>query len=115
MKKIIALLLALMLVLSLSATAFAAEATETISVNAADTHTYEVFQIFIGDLSEDGKLSNVVLGKNGKLPEGVSIDDALAALAALNTSTTTDTTKLAEAIKGERRCCYKVCNGSNEG
>lgn len=99
MKKIIALLLALMLVLSLSATAFAAEATETISVNAADTHTYEVFQIFIGDLSEDGKLSNVVLGKNGKLPEGVSIDDALAALAALNTSTTTDTTKLAEAIK----------------
>ena len=37
MKKIIALLLALMLVLSLSATAFAAEATETISVNAADS------------------------------------------------------------------------------
>ena len=79
MKRIIALMLVLMLVLSLSATAFAAEATETISVKSSDTHKYEVFQILTGTLSADGKLANVALGQNGKLPEGSTIESALAA------------------------------------
>ena len=97
MKKIIALLLALMLVLSLSATAFAADATETISVKSTDSHKYEVFQIFTGTLSEDGKLGSVALRQNGKLPEGATIESALAALSALNSAS--DTEKLAEAVK----------------
>lgn len=40
--------------------------TGTISVQQGDTHTYSVYQIFTGDLTKDGKLSNIKWGSNGK-------------------------------------------------
>lgn len=57
-KRLSALLLALMLVLSLAAPALAAETTYKLTVNnTADGHTYEAYQIFTGTLSEkDGKM-----------------------------------------------------------
>ena len=66
MKRVISLVLCLMLVLSLATTAFAAEVTNTNPTITVpdDGHTYEVYQIFTGDLSE-GVLSNVIWGVNG--------------------------------------------------
>lgn len=63
MKKVMALLLSLVMVLAMSVVAFAEEATKTISVKSDDTHTYEVYQIFTGDLSGT-TLSNVKWGIN---------------------------------------------------
>ena len=66
LKKMFALLLALLLTLVPGATVFAAESTYTITIeNNAAGHTYEAYRIFAGDLTEkDGKkvLSNIVWG-----------------------------------------------------
>ena len=56
-KKLASLLLALAMVFALATTAFAAENT-TISAPKGSTRTYEVYQIFTGDLHE-GVLSNI--------------------------------------------------------
>ena len=106
MRKIFALALAVMMVMSLATTAFAADdaneeptgITYNITVPATDTHTYEVYQIFTGDLYE-GVLSNVVWGKNGTGTTGNPVDeDTLNALEALKDSTS-DSAKLAEIIQ----------------
>lgn len=60
----LALLAAFALVLAMAVPAFAEETTYTISTDQAN-HTYEVYQIFTGDLSEK-TLSNVKWGKNTK-------------------------------------------------
>lgn len=66
-----------------ASTAFAAE-TYTITINQADAgHTYEAYQVFTGDLAEDGTLSNVQWGT------GVNGTALLAALKADQTLGTT--------------------------
>ena len=83
LKKSLALLLALMLTLALGTTVFAAE-TYTITIeNKLAGHTYEAYQIFAGDLTEqDGKkvLSNIVWGSGiteaGKTALGDAADKA---------------------------------------
>ena len=74
MKKVMALLLSLVMVLAMSVVAFADDATKTISVKPDDTHTYEVYQIFTGDLSGT-TLSNVKWGINGSKTGTVSDAD----------------------------------------
>lgn len=71
MKKLLTMLLALVMVFSLSVTAFAAEedtATgKTITITGATGHTYNVYQIFTGDVVKEGDslvLSNVKYGEN---------------------------------------------------
>ncbi len=76
MKKIFALLLALALLCSMAAVAFAADS-YIITITAQGTdHIYEAYQVFSGELSADGKLSNVVWGN------GVNGDALLAAMKA---------------------------------
>ena len=82
MKKIISMILCLMLVLSMATTAFAAEGDPSITV-PNDGHTYEVYQIFGGEL-HDGVLSNIVWGQNGTGVAETPVDaDTLAALEAV--------------------------------
>lgn len=62
-KKLLSVLLALTLVLALSVCAFAADTTYTITINnPASSHIYEAYQIFSGDLSSKGVLSNIQWG-----------------------------------------------------
>lgn len=94
-KKLASLLLALVMVFALATTAFAADT--TITAPAGSTRTYDVYQIFTGDLS--GKvLSNVKWGKNGTGTVGEAVSqETLDALAAVNSPS--DTEKLAEISK----------------
>lgn len=95
-KKLASLLLALVMVFALATTAFAAE-NAAISAPKESTRTYEVYQIFTGDLHE-GVLSNIKWGKNGTGTEGTAVDQTtLAALAAVNGKS--DTEKLTEIQK----------------
>ena len=95
MKKLASFLLALVMVFSLATTAFAADT--TITAPAGSTRTYDVYQIFTGDLS--GKvLSNVKWGKNGTGTVGEAVpQETLDALAAVNSLSNTE--KLAEISK----------------
>ena len=95
-KKLASLLLALVMVFALAATAFAAGNT-TISAPEESTRTYDVYQIFTGDLHE-GVLSNIKWGKNGTGTEETAVDQTtLDALAAVNGKS--DTEKLTEIQK----------------
>lgn len=87
MKKIISLVLCLMMVLGMAAPVFAEEHVHTITImNSNEGYTYEAYQIFAGDLSADGKLSNIEWGAgvNGTallaelktLPEYANCNDA---------------------------------------
>lgn len=91
MKKLMALFAALALVLTMAIPAMAAEPTYTISTNKAG-HTYEVYQIFTGELSGT-ILSNVKWGQNsnatkrGSAAIGDSVDSTIVeGLQALNTA-----------------------------
>lgn len=94
-KKLASLLLALVMVFALATTAFAADT--TITAPAGSTRTYDVYQIFTGDLS--GKvLSNVKWGENGTGIVGEAVpQETLDALAAVNSLS--DTEKLEEISK----------------
>ena len=95
-RKLASLLLALIMVFALATTAFAAE-NATISAPTGSTRTYDVYQIFTGDLHE-GVLSNIKWGKNGTGTEGTAVDQTtLDALAAVNGKS--DTEKLTEIQK----------------
>lgn len=82
MKKFWAILLAMMLVLSMVTVAGATEVTTTPTTDAATAkitapdngHTYEILQIFKGDL-HNSVLSNLVWGKNGKGTEGEAVPE----------------------------------------
>ena len=99
MKKFMALFAALALVLAMAVPAFAADpATYTITAPAVGAgevgHTYQVYQIFTGDLSE-GALSNVKWGKNGVEAVGTAVDSAVLDALKNVSATASDTTKLA--------------------
>ena len=76
-KRMLALLAAFALVLAMAVPAFADEANQyTISVPTGSNHTYQVYQIFTGDYSSDGKLSNIKWGQNSNSRgDGVDIGD----------------------------------------
>ena len=94
--KLASLLLALVMVFALTITVSAVD-NPTISAPAGSARTYDVYQIFTGDLSGN-VLSNVKWGKNGTGLEGKDVDQTtLEALAAVNSQT--DTKKLTEIQK----------------
>lgn len=66
MKKFVAILMALIMVLAVSSAALAAE-TFQLTITGIKDHTYKVYQIYTGDVAEEGDtpvLSNVKYGKN---------------------------------------------------
>ena len=88
-RKLASLLLALIMVFALATTAFAAENT-TISAPKGSTRTYDVYQIFTGDLY-NGVLSNVKWGQNSNGTVGEAVDQTiLDALAAVNSKSDTE-------------------------
>ena len=95
LRKLTCLLLALMMVFAMTATASAAGNTSTITAPDGSTRTYEVYQIFVGDLDPESKvLSNVKWGQNGTGTEGQPVDEAiLDALTSVNGQS--DTEKMA--------------------
>lgn len=95
LRKLTCLLLALMMVFAMTAAASAAGNTSTITAPDGSTRTYEVYQIFVGDLDPESKvLSNVKWGKNGTGTEGQPVDEAiLDALTSVNGKS--DTEKMA--------------------
>ena len=111
-KKLASLLLALVMVFALATTAFAAENT-TISAPEGSTRTYEVYQIFTGDLHE-GVLSNIKWGKNGTGTEGTAVDQTtLAALAAVNGKSNTEKlTEIQKYVKLDSEKFGTVSNGN---
>lgn len=65
LKKLFAFVAAFAMLLALPTTVLAEE---THTITAPDNgHTYEIYQIFTGDLATDGTLSNVKWGQNGTL------------------------------------------------
>lgn len=90
MKRIASVLLTLVMILGLTVSVFAADPTITV---ADDNRTYEVYQIFTGDLYE-GTLSNIKWGENGKGTIGEAVpEETLDTLAGL--AEKSDTEKLA--------------------
>ncbi len=92
-KILASLLLALVMVFTLTSTAFAVDYTITAPDNG---HTYEVYQIFTGDLYNN-ILSNVKWGKNGTGTEGEAVPDTI--LKELEETTGSDSAKLAVIAK----------------
>lgn len=88
MKKLCALVVAVVMVLAMAVTTFAADTTITAP---DDGHTYKAYQIFTGDLA-DGKLSNLAWGSAAK-DSTADIDTAVTELTAVNSGT--DKEKLA--------------------
>lgn len=88
-KRVLALLAAFALVLAMAVPAWADEANlYTISVPEGSNHTYQVYQIFTGDYSSDGKLSNIKWGQNSNSRKGANVgskvsEDVLNQLAAV--------------------------------
>ena len=83
MRKLFAMVLAVMMVLTLATTAFAEETTYTLTLNnAQEGHTYTAYQIFAGDLSE-GTLSNIVWGSGVTADGQTALGDAADKAAAL--------------------------------
>lgn len=71
MKKIMAVVVAVMMTLAMAVTAFASGTETTYKITAPATdHTYEIYQIFTGEYS-GGKLNDVQWGKNGTTKSGV--------------------------------------------
>ena len=112
-RKPASLLLALIMVFALATTAFAAENT-TISAPEGSTRTYDVYQIFTGDLHE-GVLSNIKWGKNGTGTEGTAVDQTtLDALAAVNGKSNTEKlTEIQKYVKLDSEKFGTVSNGNS--
>lgn len=99
MKKILSLIASLAMILTLTLTGVSAAESTTYAITAPDNgHTYEVYQIFTGDLAK-GVLSNVKWGANGTGATGESVgSDILDELAGIDADAS-NSTKLATITK----------------
>lgn len=90
MKKLTAMLLALLVAVAMAIPVFAEG--NNFTITAPDNgHTYEVYQIFTGDYS-GGVLSNAKWGKNGTGTQGEAVESAV--ITELTSTTGSDTEKL---------------------
>ena len=108
LKKLAALLLAVVMTMAMSMTAFAADAeTYTLTLTGTTTgHTYEAYQIFTGDL-KDSTLSNIKWGSGvdpAKTVDNKTLIDALKADDTLKATfgSVTDAASAAEALSNAK-------------
>lgn len=100
-KKLVSVMLSLAMVFAMSATAFATTETDgaaSDSTPASVEHTYEIYQIFMGDYAEvDGKkvLSNIKWGSNGTDRNGKPVDEEILKELETVQNSNNDTEKLA--------------------
>lgn len=98
LKKIMSALLVLAVVFVMAVPVFAAGTNYSITIkNSAPGHTYEAYQIFKGDLSEDGILSNIEWG--GSI-NGSGLLEALRAANPEKYGSCQDAAGVAEALSG---------------
>jgi fimbrial isopeptide formation D2 family protein/LPXTG-motif cell wall-anchored protein len=101
-KKLVGLLFLAALILAMSTGFFAAasdDQTYTITVNTLEGgHTYEVYQIFIGDMSADGVLSNIEWGSGVTAAGKALFDSAEQAAEELEAGTTSNADTFAKKI-----------------
>lgn len=127
-RKIVATMMAFVLTLAMSVTVFAAPKNGTYSVTIKDAdkgHTYEAYQVFTGELSEDGKkLSNISWGEGvseeGQKVLGDAADyakklseagvSAEAEAAVIGSYLTTATATVNEAVKSGEKYTYVINN-----
>ncbi len=94
-KKVFSIVLAMAMVFAMTLTAFAAEADDTPKDGDKEVeHTYEIYQIFIGDY-HDGVLSNIKWGENSQHRTGEAVDKAVLEELEDIKDATSDTEKLA--------------------
>lgn len=104
MKKLSAILLVLAMILAMSTTAFAADETFTLTITGASGHVYDIYQIYTGDLAQEGDqtvLSNVKYGVNhypvdGQTGDAVPADELESLVASAEPVDILDS-----AVKGE--------------
>lgn len=104
MKKVVSILIAAAMLCMMAIPALAAETTYTLTITGAAGHTYDVYQIYTGDISVEGTttvLSNVKYGQN-HYPVNGNIGDAVPAdeLATLTTGQSA-IDALLTAVKGD--------------
>lgn len=111
-KKITALFLALTMVMAMGITASA------YTISTSDTHTYTVYQVLTGDLS-DGVLSNINAGQNFKTSETeeakikAAAQAAAEALAKLSSNQQSTADAVAEYVNFESDAYGKVTSASS--
>ena len=93
MRKLAAALLATAMVFSMTPATFAEGTTYGITAPDNAVHTYEIYQIFTGDLDANGTLSNIKWGQNGTGTVGEKVEESV--LEAIKGATGTDAEKLA--------------------
>ena len=93
-RKLMSILLVVAMLFTLVSPAMAeGETTEKVAITVSDDRTYEVYQIFTGDL-HGVKLSNVVWGKNGTGDEGKAVSQEILNELAAKKDSTSDIEKL---------------------
>lgn len=97
-RKMISFMLTIAMVATMMISLAMAEGTPSIVVNSDDNHSYDVYQIFTANIDASGTLTEVALGENGVLPQGTTLEAALAELSAIE-STASDSDKLAVITK----------------
>lgn len=97
-KKLLGLLLAAVMVFAMGVPTFAASGTYSITINEASAgHTYEAYQIFAGDLSENGQtLSNVKWGDGVNNEENALLNALKETSAYQSCTTAADVAKVLE-------------------
>ena len=104
MKKITSVFIAFVMIMAMGLSAFAA-GPYTITIKKKDTtdnskHTYEVYQIFKGDVTTDGKLYNVTWGDNVDTSDMNALLNAVSGATALNkTPACADVDEVLDALK----------------
>lgn len=103
MKRIMALLICFVMVMGMTVTAFAANDTTysvTIKKDSSDnaSHTYEAYQIFKGDLSTDGKLSNITWGSSIDKNNLSGLVSKINELASVSLTTSSSASDFADAM-----------------